>query len=93
MQHGSPVQGKGETQGVRELLGQGQRRLAARHRLVRVPEEPEAQRRLLAATRPGVVPAVERGMGAMPLRLIEPQPLVQVGLGGGQLAAREQGGP
>jgi hypothetical protein len=32
-------------------------------------------------------------MGAVPLRLIEPQPLFQVWPGGGQLAASEQGGP
>ena len=44
MQHGSPVQGEGETQGVGELLGQGQRRLDAGHRLVGVPEEPEGLR-------------------------------------------------
>ena len=93
MQHGRPVQGHGETQGVGELLGQGQRRLAAGHRLVRVPEEPEGLRRAIAATHPGVVPAVERGMGAVPLRVIEPQPLFLVRPGGGELAASEQGGP
>ena len=32
-------------------------------------------------------------MGAVPLRLIEPQPLFQVRPGGGQLAAKEQAGP
>ena len=47
----------------------------------------------IAATHPRVVPAVERGMGAVPLRLIEPQPLFLVRPGGGQLAAREQAGP
>ena len=93
MQHGSPVQGNGETQGVGELLGQGQRRLAAGHRLVGVPEEPEGRRRAIAATHPRVVPAVERGMGAVPLRIIEPQPLFLVHPGGGQLAASEQAGP
>ena len=93
MQHGSPVQGKGETQGVGELLGQGQRRLAAGHRLVGVPEEPEGRRREIAATHPRVVPAVECGMDAVPLRLIEPQPLFLVRPGGDQLAATEQAGP
>ncbi len=93
MQHGSPAQGHGETQGVGELLGQGQRRLDADHRLVGVPEEPEGMRRLHAATHPRVVPAVERGMGAVPLRIIELHPLFQVWPGGSQLAAREQGGP
>ena len=63
MQHRSPVQGQGETKGVRELLGQGQRCLAAGHRLVGVPEEPEGRRRAIVATHAGVVPAVERGMG------------------------------
>ena len=76
-----------------ELLGQGQRRLAAGHRLVGVPEEPEGRRRVHAATHSGVVLAVERSMGAVPLRLIEPQPLFQVGPGGGGLAAKERGGP
>ena len=93
MQHGSPVQGDGQTQGVGELLGQGQRRLAAGHRLVGVPEEPEGRASAIAATHPRVVPAVERGMGAVPLRIIEPQPLFLVRPGGGQLAASEQGGP
>ena len=76
-----------------ELLGQGQRRLAAGHRLVGVAEEPEGQRREHAATHPRVVPTVERGMGAVPLRIIEAHPLFQVRPGGGQLAAREQAGP
>ena len=76
-----------------ELLGQGQRRLYAGHRLGWVPKEPESQRSKLATTHPGVVPAVEHGMGAVPLRIIEPHPLVQVGSGSGELAAKEQAGP
>ena len=93
MQHGSPVQGKVETRGVGELLGQGQRRLAAGQRLVGVAEEPEGRRGAIAAAHPRIVPAVERGMGAVPLRIIEPQPLFLVHPGGGQLAATEQAGP
>jgi hypothetical protein len=37
MQHGSPVQRNGETEGVLDLLGQGQPHLAAGHCLVGVP--------------------------------------------------------
>src|SRR4029453_10360443 len=93
MRHGSPVQGEGETQGMGELLGQSQGRLDTSHRLVWVPEEPEGRRSEHMATHPGVVPAVERGMGAMPLWFIEPQPLFLVWPGGGGLAAKERGGP
>jgi DMSO/TMAO reductase YedYZ molybdopterin-dependent catalytic subunit len=49
MQHGSPAHGHGATQGVGELLGQGQRSLDAGHRLVGVLEEPEGVSRLHAA--------------------------------------------
>ena len=93
MQHGSPVQGLGETKGVGELLGQGQRRLAAGHRLIGVPEEPEGRRRAIVTAHPRVVPTVERGIGMVPLRVVEPQPLFLVRPGGGQLAATEQAGP
>ncbi len=93
IQYGSHVQGYGQSQGVGELLGQGQRRLAAGDRLVGVPEEPEARGGHRAATHAGIVPAVERGMGTVPLRLIEPHPLFQVGLGSRKLATKEQGGP
>jgi hypothetical protein len=93
MQHGSPEQGQGETKGVVELLGQGQRRLHAGQRLGGVPEEPEGRRGLHAATHPRIVPTIEHGMGAVPLRIIVPQPLFQVWPGGGQLAAMEQDGP
>ena len=78
MQHSSPEQGKGKTKGVGELLGHGQRRLHAGHRLVGEPEEPEGRRSLHAATHPRIVSA-ERRHGAVPLRIIEPQPLFQVG--------------
>ena len=57
------------------------------------PRSQRAHPSAIAATHPRVVPAVERGMGAVPLRLIEPQPLFLVRPGGGQLAAREQAGP
>src|SRR5262250_680179 len=46
-----------------------------------------------AATHPRVVPAIERRMAPVPLRIIEPQPLGLVGAGGDQLPAKEQGGP
>ena len=78
MQHGSPVQGLGQTKGVGELLGQGQRRLAAGHRLVGVPEEPEGRRGAIVAAHARVVPAVEHGMDTVPLRVIEPPPLFLV---------------
>jgi hypothetical protein len=45
-----------------ELLGEVERRLAAGHRLVGVPEEPEGLRRKHAATDSRVVPDIARGM-------------------------------
>jgi hypothetical protein len=38
--------------------------------------------RLHAATHPRIVPAVERGMAAVPLRIIERHPLFQMRAGG-----------
>jgi hypothetical protein len=70
MQDGRQIQSDGQRQGVGKLLGQGQRRLAAGDRLVGVPEEPEARGGHRAATHAGIVPAVERGMGTVALRLI-----------------------
>jgi hypothetical protein len=73
---------------VWERLRQDYRRLAAGHRLVWVAAEPEGQRCVDAATHPRIVSAVERRMGTVPLRLIEPQPLLQVWLGRGELTAK-----
>lgn len=49
MQHRSPVQGLGETIEVGELPGQGDSCLAAGHRLLGIPEEPEDRRRAIMA--------------------------------------------
>ena len=92
MQHGRPYRAKVSVE-VGELLGHGQRRLAAGQRLVGVAEEPEGRRGAIAAAHSRIVPAVERGMGAVALRIIEPQPLVLVHPGGSHLAATEQAGP
>ena len=93
MQYGREVQGDTQTQGVCELLREGQGRLTAGYRLVRVPEKPQGRRGAIVAAHPRVVPAIEGGMGPMPLRVIEPQPLCLMRPHRGQLATTEQAGP
>jgi hypothetical protein len=93
MEHRRKSQGDCQAEGMIELLREVERSLAVGHCLLGVPEEPAGLRRDHAATDPRVVPRIARSMQAVPLRVIEPQPLLQMWLGRDQLASIEQNSP
>ena len=93
MQHGGKVQGRCQTGGVRQGLGQGERLAQALQGLVRIAEDPEGQGRTVEATHAGVMPAVEPCVRVVLLGIVERSPLLEVGSGRGKLSAPQQGRP
>ena len=77
---------------VRHLLRQGQRLLALLHRLLRRAEPPQEKGHIGEGEHPRVLP-IERGEGAVLLRIVERQTLLQVRTRREQLAQPEQGIP
>src|SRR5438046_670609 len=73
-------------------MDQGQRRVAPLQRLVRITPQPQDQGHKLLTTYPGVVPAIEQGMRAMVLGIVEGDAVLQVPVGRGQLSKRQHRG-
>src|SRR5262245_12061188 len=74
-------QGKSHTEGVRELLRQGQSLTTPVQCLVWIAEQPQGQRFIRVARDAGVLPK-KCSMGAMLLGIIKPEPLRTLLAGG-----------
>ena len=75
-----------------QLLGQGERFVAPPQGLVRITEQPQGLRRVGQAPHPRVDPRAE-GQGAVLLRVVEGDTLLQVGASRDDLAKPEQARP
>ncbi len=82
MEHEGIGQGKSQTMGVRQLLGQGQCLVAALESLVRIAQSPQSPRHIAPAGHSRIIPAVEERVGAVLRRIVQGQPLLQVLAGG-----------
>ena len=92
LEPGRKDEGNSEAKGVRQLLGEGERVVDAPQGLVGIAELPQGQRHKGETVHPGVI-AIQKGVGAMLLGIVERQALLQVGPGGGELAQPDQGIP
>src|SRR5262249_30760142 len=81
---------KGEAKGVRQLLGEGEGFVDSPQGLVRIAEIPQRPGSKGEAVHPGVI-AIQKGVGAMLLGMVERHPLLQVCTGTSELAQPYQG--
>ena len=89
MDHGREVQGVREAEGVSQLLGLGQRVVDAFQGLVGIAKQPPGPGEIDQAAYPGVITVAER-MGAVLLRVVERDALLEVRSGRGQFSQPEQ---
>jgi hypothetical protein len=89
---GSKDEGNGEAKGVRQLLGEGERFVDSPQGLVRIAEIPQWQRPKGETVHPGVI-AIQKGVGAMLLGIVERHALLQVFTGASELSQPDQGIP
>ena len=92
MEPGSKDEGKGEAKGVRQLLGEGERVVDAPQGLVWIAEIPQRPGPKGEAVHPGVI-AIQKGVGAMLLGMVERHALLQVCTGASELSQPYQGIP
>jgi len=92
MDEGHIEQDGRQARGMGQLLGQGERCVAAPQGLVRIPEHPQGLRRVGQAPYPKVNAGAE-GQGAMLLGGVESDPLLQVGVRRDDLAMPEYAHP
>jgi hypothetical protein len=76
-----------------KLAGEQQRFVAIRERPVGISTRPRVESRVIQATDAGVVPAVDRCIGAVALGVVLREPLVETKLRGLEIAAAVQGRP
>src|SRR5262249_44001959 len=77
MEPGSKGEGKSEAKGVRQLLGEGERIVDTSQGLLRIAEIPQRPGSKGEAVHPGVI-AIEKGVGAILLGIVERNALLQV---------------
>jgi hypothetical protein len=92
MESGGKVQGKSQANGVREFLGQGERRVALLEGLSRIAKIPQSQGPKGEANHPRVQ-SIAEGLSAVLLGVIEGNTLLHVLLSQGHLSKMEQGWP
>jgi len=85
---GSPVEGEGQTEGMRQLAGERQRLADAGAGLLGKAKQPQGAGRMGEEIHPGVNPIAE-GQCVMLLGIIEGHPLLQMDAAEGQLAKME----
>src|SRR5205823_11440132 len=90
MEHGNIMQSKGQTVGMRRLLGQGECRLYPGQGLVRIPQQPQRPGGPGEAHDPGIKPAAE-SQRAVALGIIESNTLLEVGESRNWFSQVEQG--
>jgi hypothetical protein len=79
MDLGSKNQGPNQAKGVRQLLGQGESRVALREGLIWIAQKPQAPGSCVGpAYHLGVKPAIEKGQGAVLVGIIEGNHLLEV---------------
>ena len=91
--HGRVVERDHADAGMGELAGESQRLLAVPERPVGISTRPGGDGRKIQATDAGVVPAVDRCIGTVPLRIVLREALLEMELRGLEVAAAVQGRP
>src|SRR5712692_8412590 len=90
MEYGSMTQGPSQAKGVRQLLGQGDRRVAPLQGLVWIAEIPQSNGCMSQATHSGVLYGSTVSMRSVPLRVVKSNPLFKVLSARGKLSRIEQ---
>ena len=92
MEPGRKEEGICQAEGMRHLPGQRQRLVASLQSLVRIAQAPQGHSGISSARHPRVLPVAD-GMGMVLLGVVQGDPLLQMGLGSGELAQIVQGVP
>jgi hypothetical protein len=80
MERGSPAENKGQTVGVRQARGQSEGSVAALQGLVRISKMPEDTSQKAETRHPGVL-RIKKSKGAMLVRVVESDALLQMDSG------------